>query len=107
MELLPEEVRSLLPALYTNDGKDPNEVKVPLKIFDPSGRFTYYATEFDGEDTLFGFVCSPLGPDCDELGYMSLNEIQETRGAFGLSMERDIHWNPETTLKQVLDKVRR
>jgi len=107
MDLIPPEIKTLLPALYTNDGKDPNEVKVPLKIFDPSGRFTYYATEFDGEDTLFGFVCSPLGPDCDELGYMSLNEIQETRGAFGLEMERDIHWDPTTTLHQVLEGSRR
>lgn len=103
MKLITKEIQGLLPALYTNEERDPTEIKVPLKIFDPSGRYTFFVTEFDGEDTLFGYCVSPLGPDCDELGYASLSEIQSVRNRLGIGMERDIHWNPETTLRQVLD----
>ncbi len=102
MELMPEEVRKLLPPLYANEDKKPFEIKVPLKLFDPSGRGTWYITEFDGKDTMFGFCVSPLGPDCDELGYMSLQEMSAVRNRFGLGIERDIFWNPEITLDKVM-----
>lgn len=102
MILLTEEIKRLLPPLYANEDRNKADIKVPLKIFDPGGRFTFYATEYDGEDTLFGFCRSPLGEDCDELGYASLVELQSVKNTFGIGMERDINWNPETTLEQVL-----
>jgi hypothetical protein len=36
------------------------------------------------------------------LGYFSLNELKEVRGAMGLKIERDIHFKPErlSVLKQ-------
>jgi hypothetical protein len=43
-----------------------------------AGRYTYYVTEWDGEDLLFGYVLSPLGSDCDEWGYTSLSEFEAT-----------------------------
>ena len=56
-----------------------------VKFFDPSGSWTWYATEFDGEDTFFGLV------DGFELewGDFSLSELQSVRGRFGLGIERD------------------
>lgn len=102
MELMPEEIRRLLPPLYANEDKKPSEIKVPLKLFDPSGRGTWYITEFDGKDIMFGFCVSPLGPDCDELGYMSLQEMSEVVTRFNLGIERDIFWDSETTLDKVM-----
>ena len=80
--------------------------KVPLKIFDPTGRMTFYAVEFDGEDTLFGWMVSPLDADCDEFGYASLSELQGVKGRMGLGMERDLHWNPNTTLDKVVETAK-
>lgn len=102
MELMPEEVRRLLPPLYANEEKKSAEVKVPLKLFDPCGLGTWFITEFDGKDIMFGYCVSPLGPDCDELGYMSLKEIEEVVGPLGVGIKRDLWWNPETTLDKVM-----
>jgi hypothetical protein len=74
---------------------------VLVKYFDPAGRYTLYVTEANpvgGTDRpvdweLFGYCISPLGPDCDEWGYASLNELQGVRGRFGLGIERDIHFS--------------
>lgn len=71
----------------------------PLKLFDPSGRFTMYVFDAHGEGDdlrLYGFVVSPIGPDCDEWGYASLNELASVRGALGLGIERDLHFSGVT-----------
>jgi hypothetical protein len=105
MKLMTKEILRLLPKLYANEGKPATAVKVPLKLFDPCGRLTFYCTEWDGEDILFGYMVSPLGEDCDELGYSSLRELSEVKGPLGLGIERDIHWDPDTTLAEAVPKL--
>jgi hypothetical protein len=66
-----------------------------VKYFDPCGRYTLYVLEAEkvGDDwQLYGYCVSPLGEDCDEYGYASLNELQSVRGRFGLGIERDLHF---------------
>ena len=94
MELMPKEVRDRIPELYAQEDVKSGDQVVHVKLFDPSGRWTLYATEFDGKDTFFGYVLSPISPDCDEWGYSSLREIQSTRGTLGLPMERDLYFDP-------------
>ncbi len=94
MMLLTKEIKRSLPLLYATEGISCEEKMVQLKLFDPCGRFTFYAVEFDGEDTLFGYTVSPLGPDCDEWGYASLSELASVRNRLGLGIERDIHFRP-------------
>lgn len=90
--LLPPSVARTLPSLRSTEGRDP---LVLVKLFDPCGRWTLYVTEYDPEDRLlYGFCRSPLGPDCDEYGYSSLDEIEETMNRLGLQMERDLYWMP-------------
>lgn len=61
----------------------------PLKIFDPYGRFTMYVFDMDVDGRMFGYVVSPLGPDCDEWGYSDRAEI-EAMTKFGRPrIERD------------------
>jgi hypothetical protein len=91
--LLTQENRRALPALYSQDGKGMDAI-AHVKIFDPCGRFTFYVTEFDGEDTLFGWTVSPLGADCDELGYASLSELEAVKGRLGIGLERDRYFTP-------------
>ena len=81
--------------LYSQDGKGGDAITW-LKFFHPSSRYTLFVTEADLEEgTLSGYVISPLGPDCDEYGYTSLDELKEVKaGPFGLGVERDMHFAP-------------
>jgi hypothetical protein len=89
--LLDQESRENLPPLYNNEEKG-LEAIAPVKFFTPDSNWTWYASEFDGEDTFFGLVS---GFDV-ELGYFSLKELQETKGPLGLQIERDLYFEPQT-----------
>ena len=91
MKLLTEEIRKKLPPLYSQDGLGGKAV-AHLKMFTPSAGWTWYATEYDGEDTFFGLVDGHE----KELGYFSLSELQKVRGPLGLPIERDLYWQPKT-----------
>jgi hypothetical protein len=94
MKLLTNEIRQALPKLYETEKVKTEDKILVVKFFYPAGRGTWYGVEFDGEDRFFGYCVSPLGPDCDEWGYFSLQELQSVRGKFGLKIERDINWTP-------------
>jgi len=92
MKLLTKEIKSRLPPLYANENTPTKDVMVQVKFFTPDGNWTWYATEFDGQDMFFGLVD---GFD-KELGYFSLSELKSIRGALGLPIERDMYWRPKT-----------
>ncbi|HEY9798714.1 MAG TPA: DUF2958 domain-containing protein [Leptolyngbyaceae cyanobacterium] len=94
--MLTASIRAQLPALYAQE-KTPDPIAY-VKFFMPSSDMTWYATEFDGEDTFFGLV---QGQE-KELGYFSLSELQEVRNRFGLGVERDLSFTPTP-----LSKLRR
>ena len=89
MKLLTEELRKKLPPLYSQDGKGGKAI-AHVKFFTPDSSWTFWATEFDGEDTFFGLVDGHE----KELGYFSLKELESVRGPLGLPIERDLHWEP-------------
>jgi hypothetical protein len=91
MKLLTKEIRRRLPPLGGQDGKGGQAVAY-VKFFTPDSSWTWYATEFDGEDTFFGLVDGHF----KELGDFSLSELQSARGPMGLAIERDMHWTPKT-----------
>lgn len=93
-DLLPQALREKLPPLYAGQDVPADKKIAHLKIFDPCSRWTWFATEFDGVDVMFGFVRSGLGRDCDEWGYFSLEELRSVRNKLGLRLERDLHWTP-------------
>ena len=90
MKLLTQEIRKKLPRLHEQETKGGDAV-VYVKFFTPWSSWTWYATEFDGEDTFFGLVDGHE----KELGYFSLSELQSLRGPLGLSIERDLYWQPK------------
>jgi Protein of unknown function (DUF2958) len=96
MKLLTEELRKQLLPLYSQEKEaDP---MVYAKFFHPLSNWTWYATEGspEGDDFIFfGWVHS----DFPELGYFSLNEMQEVK-IMGLGIERDLHFQP-TKLSEV------
>lgn len=81
----------------STDGLPEDQQKVICKFFNPTGIGTWYILEFDGEDTLYGLCCLQE----KELGYVSLNELQTTKVRWGLGIERDIHWDSNTTMADV------
>jgi hypothetical protein len=105
MELVPKDIEALLPPLFSQDGV-PDPI-VFAKLFDPCGRYTFYILEGqrepDGDLMLFGFCRSPLGPRCDELGYVTLSQLEGVRGPLGLGIERDLYFKP-TPLSRVRDQ---
>ena len=98
MKLVTEEVRKTMPPLYsTEHEKDP---LARLKFFTPWTNWTWYATEFDGEDTLFGLVDGFER----ELGYFSLSELESVTGPGGLRIERDLYFTP-TPLSKLHERL--
>lgn len=97
MNLLPKEIEERLPKLYSTEQVPAEEKIAVVKFFFPAGRGTWFAVEGQREEnngyTFFGFVVSPLGPDCDEWGYFSLSELESVE-VRGLRIERDEFFRP-------------
>jgi len=69
------------------------EVEDPLvvaKLFDPVGSATWFLLEFDPvEKIAFGYV---TGLQVDELGYISLTEMESIKGPLGIGIEQDMYF---------------
>lgn len=88
--LLTAEIRASLPQLYATDQLDFEACTAQVKFFTPGSHWTWYATEFDGQDTFFGLVYG----FAIEIGYFSLAELETVRGKRGLPVERDLYFEP-------------
>ena len=93
MKLLTAELRKQLPALGTTANQaDPTIV---CKFFTPDSSWTWYAIEFDGDDTFYGLVDGFE----QEFGSFSLAELENLRGPMGLPVERDLYFKPAPASK--------
>lgn len=96
--LLDAESREKLPPLYS--GEELGLMAMALiKFFTPDSNWSWYASEFDGQDTFFGLVSGFE----TELGYFSLSELENVKGPLGLPIERDLYFQPKT-LKELMEK---
>ena len=92
MKLLTAELRSQIPPLYSQE-KNP-DATIHLKLFCPWSNWTWLASEGseqEGDFLFFGYV---IGHE-EEWGYFLLSELESVRGPDGLTIERDLHFNPE------------
>lgn len=96
-----DRVKLLVNALA--DGHDHEPV---CKLFTPDANATWLLTECDPDepDRLFG-LCDP-GLGCPELGFVSLAEIMEVRGALGLPVKRDITFVADKPLSAYAEEAR-
>ena len=87
MKLLTKEISETFKKIGSQEKVPAGEKICVVKFFDPTGSWTWYATEFDGKDIFFGLV------DGFELewGTFSLSELQSVTGRFGLGIERDLY----------------
>ncbi len=72
---------------------DPSEDYAHVKFFDPTGSWTWYASEYDPDTRIFyGLVDGHE----KEFGYFSFDELLQLRLPMGLKIERDLYF--ESTL---------
>jgi hypothetical protein len=94
MNIKPDELLSVLPAIGSTDGQGADAVAL-IKLFTPDSSWTWHITEASGQGDdvlMFGLVDGHV----KELGYVSLNELISVRGPMGLPIERDLYWSPKT-----------
>lgn len=104
MKLVTKAIEKTLPAIGSTSEKDNTQIAVPLKLFNPTGSGTWYITEYDpATGEAFGYVTGMGG---DELGYISIPELASVTLHWGLGIERDLHWDPKTTLADVMNGKR-
>jgi len=99
MMLLTKAIRNKLPKLRSQDGKGGDAIAY-VKFFTPDSNWTWYAMEFDGEDTFFGLVDGMVR----EFGYFSLSELQSAVGPMKLHIERDMYWE-QRTLREIAPEL--
>jgi hypothetical protein len=87
--LIPKKLLKNIPKLYeTENEEDP---LCCIKLFAPDSNFTWYIIEISiDEDLCYGYVQSLES----ELGYFSLEEIQDIRGSLNLPVEIDSSFKP-------------
>ena len=89
--------RTSLPALYSTDGQGMDAI-AQVRYF--WGRIdSFLATEFDGDDTLYGYY-----PANGEWGYMSVREMTSSnRNQIG-GCERDYYFSAQTVRDAVASR---
>lgn len=88
--LIPQSLFNTIPDLYeTEETPDPI---CHVKLFLPNTNWTWYVTELSKQDhnLCFGYV---IGLE-SELGYFSLEELEELQSSLGISVERDESFQP-------------
>ena len=97
--IIPKEIRETLPDFYAStDTIDP---LCKVKLFTPDANWTWFIIALSKEDssTCYDYV---QGLE-NELGYFSLEEIADVRGALNLPVERDLFFEP-TKLSEIMNK---
>ena len=89
-KLLSHEQLQLIPNLYETENQE--EKICYVKLFLPNSNWTWYIIEIDKQDnnTCFGLVDGLE----KELGYFTLSELENLKGAFGLKVELDTSFKP-------------
>ena len=72
--------------------QDATDPMVRVKLFNPTGIGTWYLTEYDPETRMAFGRCELQDA---ELGYVSMAELVDFRGRFGLPIERDLWFTPK------------
>ena len=90
MKIITEEFEELFKdyPLYSQEHEvDP---KVICKLFDPCGSAIWYLLEYDPEEKIaFSYVAKMTA---DEIGYVSLEELESIERPFRLTIERDLYF---------------
>lgn len=108
-QLLPKEIYSELDKQGDLSLVSSDKIKVIAKLFNASGVGTWYIYDYEKEDPDTLWCFANLGmPEFAECGTVSLTELAEFEGMFGIGVERDKFFTPrEYTLQEIIDKVKK
>ena len=91
MKLMTKELEKTIPPFYSGEDTELKDKIVYAKFFLPDAQWTWLALEYDREsNSIFALVD---GLDI-ELGYVSIEELEQVRGHMGLHVERDLYFKP-------------
>ena len=104
MELFTAQQWAALIANGEKAAKNPNFNPRPVvKLFTPDAAATWLLAWVEPDEPDIAFGLCDLGLGFPELGSVSISELRELRGRFGLPVERDRHWQAEKTLSEYAD----
>lgn len=90
MRLLTQELRRKLPRLYATE--EQNNPTLICKFYLSMTPWVWYATEFDGKDTFYGYVEGSFKKDFE---YFSLRRLENLQGPFRIRVQRDYTFKPQ------------
>lgn len=90
--VLSSEQLASIPALYASEGVPLRDKIVWLHFF-VSG-CDWFAMEFDGKDTFFGFAILNQDYEMAEFGYFSFTELKSIKLNRWLEVDCDLYWEP-------------
>jgi hypothetical protein len=82
-----------LPTIAEISSRSLDLVMCTVKLFNPTGRETWYLAAYDPETRTAWGVADIL---CREAGPIDMSELVGFRGRFGLPIERDLWYSPRT-----------
>lgn len=103
MQLMTKELEGKLPKLRTETNDD---TLVLVHYFNPAGRGNWFGMTYDPKERMFFGYVSLFGDWNDELGYFSLDELESLKLPLGLSIERNLGFNPKP-LKDIKNEYTR
>lgn len=108
MKLLTKELREKLLA----NGREQAKVKGTkaerdfppvVRLFYPAGAATWLLTELDPDDEDVAWGLADLGMGFPEFGTVRISELESFHGAFGLGIERDLHFEAKAPISRYID----
>jgi len=91
MQLLTDELKKIIPPFYSSEDVELEEKMVYSKFFLADAQWSWYILELDKKSNTFFALVDGLDR---ELGYVSLDELEQVRGHMGLHVERDLYFTP-------------
>jgi len=91
MKLMTKKLEKIIPAMYSSENTEIEDKTVYAKFFTPDANWTWWVLEYDKEDRIL--FCMVHGHK-NELGNVSLDELENVRGPLGLKIERDLYFTP-------------
>jgi len=92
MDLLPDNLRRQLPALYSQSNLKTEDKLIHLKYIFPMGRWTWYVIEGSPQDDDFLFYGFVIGLS-EEWRYFTLSQLEQI-DVCGVRVERDDTFTP-------------
>jgi hypothetical protein len=90
MKIVTEEFKELFKDYPLYSQEHERDPLVICKLFNPCGSATWFLLEYDPvEKIAFGYV---VGLAENELGYISLTEVESIKGPLGIGIEQDLYF---------------